>query len=183
MTSGAPDPFFDEEPKGPEPFAVGFRRSSGEAIVYGGLLIGAGMLLPALLTGHQILAACALVPLLTAFWHYPMIDRSHPQLGANGDGLFVERLGFLDWSTIGSLELQRTAVRNIELVTLAIGLNRPVEQAVAKRQAFPLWKNLMLKNWSARSLDDGNALLLVRLDTLTGKPDDILSRIRAYRPV
>ncbi|MBD8893105.1 hypothetical protein [Roseibium litorale] len=183
MTSGAPDPFIDDERKGPEPFAVGFRRASGEAIVYGGLLIGAGLLVPALLTGHEILALCSLVPVLTALWHFPMIDRSQPQLGANGDGLFVERLGFLDWSTIRSLELRRTAVRNIELVTLAVRLTRPVEQAVAKPQAFPFWKNLMLRNWSAQPQEDGNTLLLVRLDTLTGKPDDILSRIKAYRPM
>lgn len=183
MTSGAPDPFAEDEPQGPVPFAIGFRKSSGEAIVFGGALLGAGLLLPALLTGHQLLALSALIPLLTAFWHYPMIDRSHPQLGANGDGLFVERLGFLDWGAVTSLELRRTAVRNIELVTLAIGLTRPVEEAVSKPQAVATWKRLMLRNWTREAKEDGNSLLLVRLDTLTGNPEDVLNRIRSYRPV
>lgn len=183
MTTGAPDPFVDEAPPGPQPFAVGFRRSSGEALVYGGLLAGAGLLIPGIAFGHQLLSAFAIVPLLVAFWHYPMIDRGYPQLGASAEGLFVERIGFIDWASIRSLELRRTAVRNIELITLAVSLTRPVEEAVSKPQAFPLWKSIMMRNWSARAQPDGNALLLVRLDTLAGSAEDILSRLRTYRQV
>lgn len=183
MSEHAADPFAELETPGPRPFAVGYKKASGEAIVYGGLLFGLGFVVLGLFGDIKPLALLAVVPLVIAFCNYPLIDSKQPQLGANDDGLFVERVGFIDWANIRAMELSRTAVRSIELVTLEIDLTRPLAEAVRKRQVFPLWKTVMVRNWRMRRNPDGTDHLAVRLNTLTGDADEILSRLKAYRPV
>ncbi len=182
MTEKAADPFADLETTGPRPFAVGYPKSSGEAIVYGGLLFGAGFVILGLFGGIKPMALLSIIPLLVAFWHYPLIDTGQPQLGANDDGLFVERIGFIDWAAVRNMQIARTSVRSIELITLEIDLTRPLSEAVEKKQLFPLWKSVMTRNWKAFRQPDGTDHLSVRLNTLTGDPDEILDRLRAYRP-
>ncbi|WP_417685234.1 hypothetical protein [Roseibium sp.] len=179
----AADPFSDLEAKGPAPFAIGYIKSSGEALVFGGILFGVGFLVLGLFGDMRPLVFLSIVPLAVSFWHYPMIDTKDPQLGANDDGLFVERLGFIDWASIRHMELSRTAVRSIELVALEVDLTRPLAEAVHKKQMFPLWKSAMTRNWRASRQADGTDHLTIQLNTLAGKPEHILARLRAYRQV
>lgn len=181
MTDAPPDPFAAlEAGSKAEPFAVGFRKSDGEALVYGTVFLGVIFLVVGIVAGMPLLSAGALVPLAISFWHYPMIDRSVPQLGANKDGLFVERLGFLDWGAVKSLDLTRTSVRSIQLVHLNIHLTRPVAEAKAKPQAFPVWKQVMMRNWRIETDKTGAETLRVQLNTLNADPDDILARIKDF---
>ncbi|WP_346899503.1 hypothetical protein [uncultured Roseibium sp.] len=184
MDNTGADPFSDlEKPKGPSPFAVGFDRSSGEPMVYGGLFMG-GLLVVASIAGDMpVMALLALAPLAVAFWHYPMLDRRVPQLGANADGLFVERIGFIDWASIRKFELRRTAVRNIQLARLEVSLTRPLADAVSGPEIFPVWKKVMMRNWSARREADGTDTLVIRLDTLDANPEQVLDRVRSFRNV
>ncbi|WP_417670714.1 hypothetical protein [Roseibium sp.] len=182
-TESAADPFSEMERQGPQPFAVGYTKASGEAIVYGGLMFGFGFVVLGLFGGMKPMALLAIVPLLIALWHYPLIDTKQPQLGANDDGLFVERIGFIDWGSIRHLELAKTSVRSIELVTLEVDLTRPLAEAVSKRQLYPLWKSVMTRNWRAQRKEDGTDHLSVQLNTLNGPPEEILARVKAYRPV
>lgn len=182
MTRQAVDPFEDET-SGPRPFAIGYIKSNGEAIVYGGLMFGLGFVVLGLFGGIKPMALLAIVPLLVALWHYPMIERKDPQLGANEEGMFVERIGFIDWSAIRHMELARTSVRSIELVTLEVDLTRPLPDAVRQKHMFPLWKSAMTRNWRVLRKADGTDHLTVRLNTLDGAPEEILARLQAYRPV
>lgn len=84
----------------PVPFTVGFNRSQSESIVYGSLILGILFAVIGIVGNLPLLALAALAPLAIAFWHYPMIEKGKPQLGANEDGLYVERIGFIDWAAI-----------------------------------------------------------------------------------
>ncbi len=181
MSDPGVDPF-DEigEPEGPRPFAIGFNRSSGEALVYGSLVLGGILVLVGTVAHLPYLAAAALVPLVIAFWHYPMAEKGQPQLGANADGLFVERIGFLDWAAVKDVTLSETAVRSIRLVYLEISLFQPLPEAVAKPQSFPLWKQVMMRNWSVYRQTNGTDLIKVQLHPLTNDPEQIVHRLRNF---
>lgn len=182
MSEPGADPFDEIDTQtGPQPFAIGFEKSGGESLVYGSAVVGAILVLVGSVAGMPYLAAGAIIPLGIAFWHFPMVDRSQPQLGANRDGLFVERIGFIDWAAIRDLALSETAVRSIRLVSLEIHLTRPLPEAVSKPQAFPLWKQVMMRNWSVYRQADGTDVLKVRLHPLTNDPEQILTRVRQFR--
>ncbi|GGB51584.1 hypothetical protein GCM10011316_24510 [Roseibium aquae] len=178
---GGVDPFDgDEATRGPAPFAIGFERANGTGIVFGAAFLAVVLLAIGLASGQTLLAFAALAPLGIALWHYPMIEKGKPQLGANPDGLFVERIGFIDWGSIRMIDLSRTSVRNIELVKLNVLLNRSLDAAVAQKQKFPFWKTLMMRNWKVSQREHGRSLLSIDLHTLTHDPDEIVNRIRAY---
>ncbi|NVK35492.1 MAG: hypothetical protein HWE23_13480 [Rhodobacteraceae bacterium] len=177
------DPFTHHADNAAKPFAVGFSRSSGEALVGGGIFFGLALIGLAALTDTPILNAASLIPIAVALWHYPMVERKDPQLGANAEGVFIERLGFLDWASIQKFSISKTAVRSIELATLEITLSSSLEDAISKPHAFKAWKRLMIKNWRAYEQEDGTTLLVVKLHTLRVDPEEILQRLRAYRNV
>jgi hypothetical protein len=184
MSNADSDPFGDlEKPKGPSPFAIGFNRSNGEPLVYGGLFVGAFLVIASIVTNMPELALIALAPLAVAFWHYPMLDRRVPQIGANADGFFVERIGFIDWASVRNFELRRTAVRNIQLARLEVTLTRPLADAIAGPQIFPVWKKVMMRNWSVRREADGTDTLVIQLHTLSADPEQVLDQLRAFRKV
>lgn len=183
MEPGA-DPFDGmNEDEGPRPFAIGFDKASGDSLVFGGVLVGALFVFISFSLNQPFLAVGALIPLGVAFWHYPMIDRRTPQFGASSDGLFVDRLGFIDWAEIAKFELQHSSVRNIRLVRLEVSLHRPLKDTAIKRQVFPLWKSVMTRCWSLRRDEDGSEKLVVQLHLLTKDPDQVLARLRAFRNV
>jgi hypothetical protein len=182
MSQPGADPFDELDTRaGPQPFAIGFEKSGGEALVYGSAVVGAILVLVGSVAAMPYLAAGAMIPLGLAFWHYPMVDRSQPQLGANRDGLFVERIGFIDWAAVQDIALSETAVRTIRLVTLDVTLTRPLPEAVSKPQSFPLWKQIMMRNWSVHRQPGGTDVLKVQLHSLTNDPEQILDRLRQFR--
>jgi hypothetical protein len=165
----------------PVPFAVGFNRNNGESFVYGCVIFGILVAVIGVVAQVPYLTLVSVVPVGIAYWHYPMIEKDLPQLGANNGGLFVERIGQLNWSAIRKIDLKRTSVRNILLVRLEILLSCPLEEAVVQAHTFPMWKNFMMRNWKKTRQENGTALIAVDLHTLTGDPEEILSRIRAFR--
>lgn len=165
----------------PASFAVGFDRKQGESFVYGCLIFGILIAVVGIAAQVPYLTLGALVPLAVGWWHYPMIEKGLPQLAANKSGLFVERLGQLDWAAIQSVEQKQTSVRNIILVRLEINLNRTVDQALIEPHEFPVWKNVMMRNWKKSTLEDGRQRLTVDLHPLTGNSEDIVGRIRSFK--
>ncbi|MCV0428936.1 MAG: hypothetical protein K5905_26070, partial [Roseibium sp.] len=128
-----------------------------------------------------LLALAAIAPLAMAYWHYPMVERGKPQLGANEEGLYVERIGFIDWAAIRMTDVKRTTVRNMELVSLDVLLTRPLENAVSQAQSFSIWKKFMMRNWKRTPREHGRELIAINLHTLAADPDEILNRIRAFK--
>ncbi|GAB4516125.1 MAG: hypothetical protein Tsb0019_15330 [Roseibium sp.] len=165
----------------PVPFTVGFNRSQSEGLVYGSLILGLIFAVIGIAGGLPLLTLAALAPLGIAYWHYPMIERGRPQLGANEEGLYVERIGFIDWSAIRMTDVKRTSVRNIELVRLDVLLTRPLDDAVTRAQSFPVWKKFMMRNWKRSPREHGRELIAINLHTLAADPDEILERIRAFK--
>lgn len=184
MTPSGADPFDELETSiGPKPFAIGFDKSSSEGLVYGSAILGGIFVVVSIAANLPLMALAALLPLAVAFWHYPMVERRTPQVGASAEGLFVERIGFIDWAAVRRFELVRTSVRNIRLVTLEVSLNRSLPESVAKPQLFPLWKSVMMRSWKIRHQENGNDTLLIQLHPLTNDSDEVINRLRAFRDV
>lgn len=163
-------------------FAVGFDRSSGDLLVYGMAMVGAVLLVSGIGSGNTMLTAATLLPLALAFRNYPLIDRSAPQLGANGQGLFVERLGFISWAEIADLDLQQTSVRNMLLARLIVTLHRPLNETAIQPHAVPVWKRFMMKNWRHRKVPDGGCQLILDLHPLTEQAEDVMARLCRFLP-
>ncbi len=159
------------------PFSVGYNRSQGEPIVFGCLLLGLLFAVVGLAGGVPFLAVAALVPLAIAFWHTPMIEKGASQLGASGEGLFVERIGVIDWDAIDRIDVKRTAVRSIELTRLEILLACPFENAIARAQTLPAWKGYTMRNWKKSQGANGQETIVVNLHTLAADPQAVLDRL------
>lgn len=164
----------------PASFAVGFDRKQGESFVYGCVVFTILVAVVGVAAQVPYLALGSLVPLAIAYWHYPMIEKGLPQLAADRSGLFVERLGLIDWAAIQGFDLRKTSVRNIILVKLDIGLNRPVDQAVIRPHQVPFWKKVMMRNWKINHGGDKNCVT-VELHPLVGSPEEILSRLQTFK--
>ncbi|MEO9530015.1 hypothetical protein [Roseibium sp.] len=173
----------NEEPSKPEPvpFTVGFNRSQSEILVYGSLLLGVLFAAIGIVGGMPLLAIAGIAPIAIAYRHYPMIEKGKPQLGANEDGLYVERIGFIDWAAIRMTDVKRSTVRNVEIVRLDVLLTRSLDNAVIKAQSVPFWKKFMMRNWKRTPREHGRELLAINLHTLSADPEEILERIRAYK--
>lgn len=169
------------EKQPPAPFTVGYERRNSEAIVYGCFLLVIMFVVIGAVSGHYLMFFAALGPAAIGYWHYPILERNRPQLGASEDGLFVERIGFIDWAAIRMIDLSRTSVRNIDLIKLNVLLTRPLEDAVTKGQTTPVWKKFMMRNWKRSRREHGRELIAINLHTLVGDPEEVLSRIRAFK--
>ncbi|MXN66025.1 hypothetical protein GR183_14015 [Stappia sp. GBMRC 2046] len=165
----------------PRPFAVGYRRGAGEPLVYGAVVV-AGIFVAAAMIQHEPLILLGILPALwCAYRYYPMIEAKMPRLGANADGLFVDGIGFLDWSSIGSVDLFETSVRNMHLSSLRIVLNRPFEDAISRPQTRAPWRQLMTRSWSLHPGDTVDGLE-VELHSLAANPHEVHDRIMDYLP-
>lgn len=171
------DPWTDEE-TGPKPFAVGYRKGSGEGLVYGGL-VAAAIGAVAFATGSAAgFLGLSLIGLMTTFYFYPLVETGRPQLGANDDGLFIEGIGFIDWAEIADLELFRTSVRTIVMANLIVTLTRPLEDAVVKPERLATWRRVTSRCYKRQS----PVLIEIPLHPLRGDADEVFARLRAYRP-
>ncbi|MHA7774088.1 hypothetical protein [Roseibium sp. M-1] len=165
----------------PVPFTVGFNRGQSAGIVYGSLVLGVLFAAIGVAGGLPLLAFAAIAPIAIAYWHFPMVENGKPQLGANEDGLYVERIGFIDWAAIRMTDVKHNKVRNRDQVRLDVLLTRPLNDAVAKAQTFPVWKKFMMRNWKRIPREHGRELIAINLHTLAADPDEILSRIRSFK--
>lgn len=167
----------------PVPFTVGFNRSQSQAIVFGCLLLGIVFAAIGLLGNMPLMLLAAAAPIASAYWYYPMVEKGKPQLGANEEGLYVERIGFIDWGAIRMTDVKRAKARNVEQVRLDVLLTRSLEAAVTNTQTVPVWKKYMMRNWKRTRREHGRELISVDLHTLDADPDEVFERIRAFKPV
>ncbi len=97
-----------QETKGSaEPFSLGYKKGTGEPVLYGSLLLGAALFAAGIVSGSLIPTLASLPVFLSVYWHYPFIDK-RSQIAANEKGLYLERLGVLRWSSIKDLSIYST---------------------------------------------------------------------------
>ncbi|SFK10853.1 hypothetical protein SAMN04488518_102180 [Pseudovibrio ascidiaceicola] len=172
------DPW-QEEQSSAEPFTLGYRKGTGEPVVYGSLLLGAALLGTGIVSGSLIPALASLPVFLSVQWHYPFIDK-RPQIAANETGLYLERLGVLRWSAIADLSLYKTAVRTMEFNQLHIKLKGPIEDCLVKREPQSLPRLAMRKNWRLKKAKSNAPVLEVDLHLLACDPEILLQRTRQF---
>ncbi len=163
-------------PQAGTPLAIGYRSGSGDTLVYGSFMVAALGVLLAFTTEQPwflILAACGF---WGAYYYHPYIETKRPQLGANQNGLYLERLGFLSWGDIADMELFETSVRSIRLQTLKVSLHRPLSDSVAKPEKFNPFRVLMIRCWR----QTGATSLEIAVHTLEANPNNLLHRLRSF---
>lgn len=167
----------------PVPFTAGFNRSQSQAIVFGCIILGIMFAAIGIIGNIPLMILAAVAPFGSAYWYYPMIEKGKPQLGANEEGLYVERIGFIDWGAIRMTDLKRAKVRNVDQIRLDVLLTRSMEDAVTKEHSCPIWKKYMMRNWKRTKREHGRELISVDLHTLDADPDEVFERIRAFKPI
>ncbi len=172
------DPW-QEEQSSAEPFTLGYRKGTGEPVVYGSLLLGAALLGTGIVSGSLIPALASLPVFLSVHWHYPFVDK-RPQIAANETGLYLERLGVLRWSAIAELSLYKTAVRTMEFNQLHIKLKGPIDDCLVKREPQSMPRRAMRKNWRLKQVKSNAPVLEVDLHLLACDPEILLQRTRQF---
>ncbi|MEP3280181.1 MAG: hypothetical protein ABJN26_11505 [Stappiaceae bacterium] len=161
-----------------KPLAIGYRSGSGESLVYGSFMAAALGVLLAFITDEPWFLVLAAVGLGGAYYYRPYVESKRPQLGANADGLYLERLGFIAWADIADIQLFETSVRSIQLQTLKISLNRPLKETISKPEKPNVFRYLMARCWrrtGPRSVD-------IAIHSLEANPDNLLARLRSFLP-
>lgn len=171
-----PDSFDDGAPEPmPKAFAVGYDLRSGEALVYGGaVLIIIGSLVT-IVRGEPFALVLSLVGLGAVFYFRPLVETRRPQLGANMQGLYVERIGVIGWGAIAELDVFETNLRTMHFTKLIVRLASPLEQAVVEPEPVPWWRHWMSRNWVLKG-----DRLEIKLDTLKAEPGAVVRRLKAF---
>ena len=157
-----------------------YSREKGQAIVYGGLLIGVGLIL--LVTpriGHAALFLAAISFAVAAF-HWPFVARNNEALKIGPAGIEVGGLGRFPWPDIGEVVIHDSFVRNIRNAELRIALSRSVEEAVVPPEnPQAVWRQYMYKCWRQVG---GNGVH-VKLGILNLSPELVAKAIAQYRSI
>lgn len=169
-----------QETKGSaEPFSLGYKKGTGEPVLYGSLLLGAALLAAGIVSGSLIPTVASLPVFLSVCWHYPFIEK-RAQIAANEKGLYLERLGVLRWSAIKELSVYSTAVRTMEFSQLHIQLNGPLEECLVEKESKSLLRTAMRKNWRLKQAKSQAPVIEVDLNLLACKPELLLERTRQF---
>lgn len=164
-----------EERGTPRAFAVGYRAHSGDLMVYGGGALTLIGVLATVVQGTPVYLLASIVGTLSALYFQPTIDLKTPQLGANQQGLYLARIGFMPWEEIAEIRVERRALRTMNLATLIVRTAHPLAQSVTEPDRVPFLARFTSRN--ARVSRDGT--IRAPLHPLAMNPDVIETRLRA----
>jgi len=164
----------DPEPV-PRSFAVGYNPMAGEMFVYGGAVLVVIGCIVTVVQGNPVALLLSLIGLGSTVYYRPLIEARRPQLGANMQGLYVERIGIVGWRAVTGLEMTETFIRNMRFAKLVVTLKVPLEQAVVEPEQFPAWRRYTSRNWTQKG-----DRLEIKLDTLKADPEVVMRRVRAF---
>ncbi|CAN1722083.1 PH domain-containing protein [Hyphomicrobium sp. 1Nfss2.1] len=150
-------------------FSVTYGREEIQAPVYAVAFLSAAFLAAALATGSTLWLVLGVAAAGVTYYNVPLLEK-RPVIGANQYGIFIQGLGLVRWSAIGSIELTEMAVRASTIHELQIGLKTRLSSAlVADWRKQPFWRSLMRLPWAmARSNVIG-----INLEPFTGEPEDM----------
>jgi hypothetical protein len=147
------------------------------SIVYGGLLIGVGLVLLATpRIGHTALFLAAISFAVAAF-HWPFVARNNEALKIGPAGIEIAGLGRFPWPDIKDVAVHDSFVRNIRNAELRITLSRAVAEAVVPPEnAQAVWRQYMYKCWR----QVGSNGVRVKLNILNLSPEMVAKAIERY---
>ncbi|MAB14801.1 hypothetical protein [Parvibaculum sp.] len=154
-----------------------YSREKGQTIVYGGLLIGVGLVLLATpRIGHTALFLAAISFAVAAF-HWPFVARNNEALKIGPAGIEIAGLGRFPWPDIKDVAVHDSFVRNIRNAELRITLSRAVAEAVVPPEnAQAVWRQYMYKCWR----QVGSNGVRVKLNILNLSPEMVAKAIERY---
>jgi len=154
-----------------------YSRDKGQTIVYGGLLIGFGLILfvtPRV--GHPALFLAAISFAVAAF-HWPFVARDNEALKIGPAGIEVPGLGRFPWPAVRDVVIHDTFVRNIRNAELRITLSRALDEVmVPPEMPYPVWRQYMYKCWRRVGVDG----VRVKLSILNLSPELVAKAIDRY---
>lgn len=170
-------------PEGPGPverparaFATGYRPHSGDMMVYGGGAMTLVGVLATVVNATPVFLIASLAGSLSALYFRPTLDTQRAQLGANAQGIYIARIGIIEWDRIADLRVEHHALRTMRLATLVVVPDGPLDEAVAKRETLPL-----AERFAARNARVKGGAIRVPLHTLAMPVDVMEERLVALR--
>lgn len=158
-------------------FATGYKKHSGDMMVYGGGAMTVLGVLAMALTGQPGFLLLSLAGSVSALFFWPLVDVRTPQLGASAEGLYVARIGLIKWSAVRTMRVQRRALRTMNLASLIVELDPPVPEALVHADVVPL-----AQRFTTRNARTNGRRVEVTLHTLAMPIDAIDARLNAIRP-
>jgi hypothetical protein len=155
-------------------FAVGYRKNSGDMMVYGGGVVTLIGVLATVVNAQPVFMLASLAGTLSAFYFWPTLDARRPQLGADPRGIYVARVGLISWDAIADWRVERRALRTMNLATLEIRLKCPLREALEAAEVVPLAERLTARNEKVSA-----QTIRVTLHTLAMPDDEIEARLRS----
>lgn len=167
----------EEPPSGPDKasFAVGYKPHQGDMMVFGGGAMTVFGVIATIVHGTPMGFIASAIGTASAAYFVPTMDVRSPQLGANGDELFIAKVGVLPWGQIDSMHVQYRALRTMRLATLIVRTRGKVGDAVSRTDGT-FWGK-----FTARNARVGGNTVKVQLHTLAMAPQDIERRLLALR--
>ena len=167
-----PDPSGGGSPEG-RPFAVGYRRNSGDMMVYGGGAVTLIGVVATVVNAQPAFMLASLAGTLSAFYFWPTMAFERPQLGADARGIYVAHVGLIRWGAIADWRVERRALRTMHLATLDIRLAVPLDDALEEAETVPWAEKLMSRNETV-----SGKTIRVTLHTLAMDDQEIEARLR-----
>ncbi len=159
-------------------FTVCYGSDRGDFRFFVSALIGCVSVLVFLVVGQPLALATALLFLCSAYYHFPLVEKKVPRIGASQYGIFVDGFGIIDWRAVKDIEIRTYAVRSIENKELIIELNRDVDAAlISDWRKLPVHRLLMKLPWRLR--DD--RVLSVLLEPFAVDKDKLLETLQQMR--
>ena len=127
-------------------FAVGYRKNSGDMMVYGGGAVTLIGVVATVVNAQPAFMIASLAGTISAFYFWPTMAFDRPQLGADARGIYVAHVGLIRWSAVADWWVERRALRTMHLATLEIRLAVPLEEALEEAESVPGAERFMSRN-------------------------------------
>ena len=159
-------------------FTVCYGSDRGDFRFFVSALIGSVSVIVLVVAGQPLALAVALLFLGSAYYHFPLVEKKVPRLGASQYGIFVDGFGIIDWRAVADIEIRTYAVRSIENKELVIELNRDVDAAlISDWRKLPIYRLLMKLPWRLRD----ERVLSVQLEPFSINKDKLLETLQRMR--
>jgi len=131
-------------------------------------------------TGYKTLVVVGAATGCTAYYFYPLMDKTKPRIGAGQYGVFIDGFGLISWRAIGDVQLITYATRFNEEHELQFRLRTSLDRALlADWRELPIWRLLMKLPWTMTHEN----VIRIPLAPFAPSPEDIhreFSRLWKY---
>ena len=150
-------------------FDAHLKPEGGRALVVGSAIIGGAAVLSGLLLSEPLLVFVALIAFAVSLYNYPLLVQDDAHLSASLQGLAIDGLGSMRWSSITSLTFDGQQ-------TITLELNDKIDEAVTQAEDASALRTLQVSIWKQQ----GDQTLVLTLAQFKENPSEIHDAINRF---